>query len=578
MPLFCRHNRLTANCPICSGSLPPSARRPHPARPARVRGSRATGAQRRSPGDRDQARRPRRRRRLPQPARPRPARDRRRRAPRRRARVGGRPPRVPRPAPRGRRGAGAGRGVLARVPARARPARAHELHEAIVASRPSWASDEAPEIAGADPRTIPAYRAWAGAPARRPRRFLGEPTWSPERRFGRAFERLALPGFAARPATSCWSRSAPPGPHDLAADALHIGKLDDATILAAKRLLVSGDAMLLERRAAELAKAAGIRLGALDRGARGVGRGGARRRRATAAIRSALGLCLARSRDARPRRVRIAEAVVTLQRASLSHRGRPARRAHAAALKESPRRLRNARALPGRLRGGASRRRDLVEAHRRHVDIHRLVVHPDRFRRGIAGALLDALEERQPDAQRWVVATGEANGPHAGCYGGTVSGPCRSSSSTARSRSSRTSVARHRHDARRVRAALRTRLTPAAPVHDTLATGAAARRARPWKLLVLACLGARRAVAPVAVGADLRPVRVADLGPRDHPPRPQHGTVRRGSRCRWSSRRCSRPPAMTRRPPVARGGAHRRPAPIAMAYRLARGSAGGRRA
>ena len=38
-------------------------------------------------------------------------------------------------------------------------------------------------------------------------------------------------------------------------------------------------------------------------------------------------------------------------------------------------------------------------------------------------------------------------------------------------------------------AALRTRLTPAAPVHDTLATGAAARRARPWKLLVLVCLG-----------------------------------------------------------------------------------------
>jgi hypothetical protein len=38
-------------------------------------------------------------------------------------------------------------------------------------------------------------------------------------------------------------------------------------------------------------------------------------------------------------------------------------------------------------------------------------------------------------------------------------------------------------------AALRTRLTPAAPVHDSLATGAAARRARPWKLLVLVCLG-----------------------------------------------------------------------------------------
>ena len=45
------------------------------------------------------------------------------------------------------------------------------------------------------------------------------------------------------------------------------------------------------------------------------------------------------------------------------------------------------------------------------VDIHRLVVHPDRFRRGIAGALLDALEAHQPDAERWIVATGAANEP-----------------------------------------------------------------------------------------------------------------------------------------------------------------------
>ena len=42
-------------------------------------------------------------------------------------------------------------------------------------------------------------------------------------------------------------------------------------------------------------------------------------------------------------------------------------------------------------------------------------------------------------------------------------------------------------------AALRTRLTPAATVHDTPAAGAAARRARPWRLLVLALPRARRA-------------------------------------------------------------------------------------
>ena len=45
------------------------------------------------------------------------------------------------------------------------------------------------------------------------------------------------------------------------------------------------------------------------------------------------------------------------------------------------------------------------------VDIHRLVVHPDRFRRGIAGRLLDALDEHEPDAERTTVATGAANPP-----------------------------------------------------------------------------------------------------------------------------------------------------------------------
>ena len=41
------------------------------------------------------------------------------------------------------------------------------------------------------------------------------------------------------------------------------------------------------------------------------------------------------------------------------------------------------------------------------LDIHRLVVHPDAFRRGIASRLLDAL----PDAPRYLVATGAANAP-----------------------------------------------------------------------------------------------------------------------------------------------------------------------
>jgi hypothetical protein len=76
----------------------------------------------------------------------------------------------------------------------------------------------------------------------------------------------------------------------VAADALHPGKVDDATTLAAKRVLVTGDAMLLERRAADLAKATGVRLGALDRALATWGEGDAPQDEAPPAIRSALGL------------------------------------------------------------------------------------------------------------------------------------------------------------------------------------------------------------------------------------------------------------------------------------------------
>jgi GNAT superfamily N-acetyltransferase len=115
----------------------------------------------------------------------------------------------------------------------------------------------------------------------------------------------------------------------------------------------------------------------------------------------------------------VAEAVVVLQRASyrveadlLGVRTLPA-------LKESPRRLRRSSerflgAYEGdRLVGAVAWKRSGPL-----VDIHRLVVHPDRFRRGIAGRLLDALDEWEPDAERCVVATGAVNEPARRFYEG----------------------------------------------------------------------------------------------------------------------------------------------------------------
>jgi ribosomal protein S18 acetylase RimI-like enzyme len=72
-------------------------------------------------------------------------------------------------------------------------------------------------------------------------------------------------------------------------------------------------------------------------------------------------------------------------------------------------------ALPGagtgRLLGAVSYRREGDT-----VDIHRLVVDPGAFRRGIATALLDALEAREAGARRWTVGTGAGNEPALALY------------------------------------------------------------------------------------------------------------------------------------------------------------------
>lgn len=148
---------------------------------------------------------------------------------------------------------------------------------AIAGARTSWASGEPPALEAAelgprtahDPRrglrTIVAYRAWAERAGSQAQAFIGEAGWSPERRFARTFERLALPGMDRDARFDLLVSLGRLGVYELRAEALQLGGTDQTT-LAAKRALGIGDSLLLERRAAALAEACGLPLEALDLG------------------------------------------------------------------------------------------------------------------------------------------------------------------------------------------------------------------------------------------------------------------------------------------------------------------------
>lgn len=275
MPLFCRHNRMTANCPICSreqeaeqrASVPPRSRG------GGAGGSTRAGTARRGASGRGGNRLVTRR------MAPRAADD------------GYRNPLVPGLRARAdaeRLGAAITAAAVRLEPPGPAPAvaaepdreeatwlafllalagpEAPELEHAILSARPAWASGEVPDLPEPRRRTAAAYRAWAARSRTQAAAFEGEPGWSPERRFGRAFERLALPGFPRRPRYELLVSLGAAGTYPIAAGALHLGRTDDPTILAAKRLLVSGDPLLLERRAADLAAACEVPIAALDRG------------------------------------------------------------------------------------------------------------------------------------------------------------------------------------------------------------------------------------------------------------------------------------------------------------------------
>lgn len=111
--------------------------------------------------------------------------------------------------------------------------------------------------------TIVAYRAWAERAGSQDAGFAGEPSWTPQRRFARTFERLALPGLHRDARFDLLVTLGQLGLHQLDAGALQLGGADETTI-AAKRVFGIADTMLLERRASDLAAAGGVPLAALD--------------------------------------------------------------------------------------------------------------------------------------------------------------------------------------------------------------------------------------------------------------------------------------------------------------------------
>jgi hypothetical protein len=146
---------------------------------------------------------------------------------------------------------------------------------AIDAVRTSWASVEDPEWAAVQPgprgafeatradSTVAAYRAWAERSGSQAAAFTGESSWTPERRFERVYERLALPGMTRDARFELLVLLGRAGVYPLRAAKLALSGENEAT-WGAKRGLGIGDPLLLERRAADLAAACGAPLEALD--------------------------------------------------------------------------------------------------------------------------------------------------------------------------------------------------------------------------------------------------------------------------------------------------------------------------
>jgi hypothetical protein len=119
------------------------------------------------------------------------------------------------------------------------------------------------------PETLIAYRRFAEHSGSQEQAFTGERGWTPQRRFERVFERLALPGFGRMGRYDLLITLGRLGLYELRADSLHLGTrtslfASDPTPQAAKRVFGIGDPIHIERRASAFAQALSTPIEALD--------------------------------------------------------------------------------------------------------------------------------------------------------------------------------------------------------------------------------------------------------------------------------------------------------------------------
>ncbi|HYF25455.1 MAG TPA: hypothetical protein VD931_06925 [Baekduia sp.] len=147
----------------------------------------------------------------------------------------------------------------------------------IRAARVPWATGELPTAGGValgertafDPKraeaTVAAYRGWAAKAGGQVAALTGEPSWEPQRRFDRAFERLALPGLHRAARFELLLLASRLGLVEAEPWSLELRTAPaDPVAVAAKRIFGIGDVVLLDRRIHELAAAAGAPVAGLD--------------------------------------------------------------------------------------------------------------------------------------------------------------------------------------------------------------------------------------------------------------------------------------------------------------------------